>query len=101
MSYQLDFLLEANQDIEEAVEWYNKKKDNLGERFYELIKDKFNKLKDNPYLWSIRYDEVHCALVDIFPYLIHYIVEETNQRILVIGVLHTSKNPVIWKGRLS
>ena len=101
MSYQLDFLLEANQDIDDAIEWYNKKKDGLGERLYELIKDKFNKLKDNPYLWSIRYDEVHCALVDVFPYLIHYIIEEDQQRILVLGVLHTSKDPAIWKERLS
>ena len=99
MSYTLDFLPEAYQDLNEAVDWYNEQKEELGERLYHMVTNKMDKLKDNPFLWSVRYNEVHCALVDTFPYLIHYIIEEDRKRVLVLGILHTSKDPQTWKER--
>jgi len=100
MSYTLVFSKESDQDIEEVIDWYNEQQDGLGNHFYTLLKDKLEKLKENPHLWSVRYDEVHCAIVNVFPYLIHYIIEESMQKVVVLGVLHTSKNPDDWKKRV-
>jgi len=100
MSYTLVFRKEADEDIEQAIDWYNVQNDRLGNHFYSQVKDKLEKLKVSPHLWSVRYDEIHCATVNVFPYLIHYIIEENEQKVVVLGVLHTSKNPNDWKKRI-
>ena len=99
MSYTLAFLPAAYQDLDDAVDWYNSRKETLGEQFYHKVIDKLDKLKSNPLLWSVRYNEVHCALVDTFPYLVHYIIEESKKRVLILGILHTSRDPGTWTER--
>lgn len=99
MSYKLVLHKEAGQDIEEAIDWYSKQLDGLGNQFYAKLTDKLEKLKENPQLWSVRYDEVHCVIVNVFPYLIHYIIEESEKKVVVLGVLHTSKDPDNWRIR--
>ena len=39
------------------------------------------------------------ALVNKFPYQVHYRVEEARKLIVVFGVTHTSRNPQVWKSR--
>jgi len=99
MSYNLVFHKTADQDIQDTIDWYNKQKELLGNRFYSNLKDRLNTISRNPFLWSIRYDNVHCALVNKFPYLIHYIIDENDKKVVVLGILHTSLNPSIWRKR--
>ena len=99
MSYKLVLHKEAGQDIEEPIDWYSKQLDGLGNQFYAQLTDKLEKLKENPKLWSVRYDEVHCVIVNVFPYLIHYIIEESEKKVVVLGVFHTSKDPDNWRIR--
>jgi len=34
---------------------------------------------------------------DVFPFMAHYNVDESNKTIIIAAVLHTSRNPEIWK----
>jgi hypothetical protein len=36
-------------------------------------------------------------LIKKYPFLVHYTVDETSLNITVNAVLHTSRNPEIWK----
>jgi plasmid stabilization system protein ParE len=99
MSFRLIIHKEADQDITRAIDWYNNQRDSLGSIFYSHLKEKLEKLQQNPHLWSVRYDNVHCAVVNRFPYLIHYIIEEKENKMVVLGVLHTSLNPKKWSQR--
>lgn len=88
----------AKQDIKEAALWYNTKQKGLGKRFTIQIRQKIDLLKQEPYAAASRYDNVRTAVLDVFPYMVHYNVDEAKKLILISAILHTSRNPDLWKG---
>jgi len=84
-------------DISNAKKWYNLQQNGLGKRFTDSIKLSIDSLKINPFLYAIRYDDIRCCLIDTFPYLIHYQIFESEKKVVVTGVFHTSRNPEIWE----
>jgi plasmid stabilization system protein ParE len=77
-------------DIQEVIEFYNKKQIGLGKRFHQTIKLALETLAVNPF-YQIRYDNVRCYFTKPFPYLIHYIVDVEHKTIHVLAILHTSR----------
>ena len=43
--------------------------------------------------------DTRCAVLDVFPYMIHYIHDEQNKTIFVAAVFHTALNPQHWVER--
>jgi len=37
------------------------------------------------------------VLVEKFPFLIHYIIDEDSRVVNVYAIIHTSRNPKIWE----
>ncbi|MDR6968954.1 plasmid stabilization system protein ParE [Flavobacterium arsenatis] len=97
MSFKLKIDIDAFQDIEEAAEWYELQSKGLGLRYKSQVKKQINSLKKNPYLFSIKYNNIRCRRIDKFPFLIHYLIDEEFQLINVFAVFHTSRNPEIWQ----
>ena len=89
----------ANQDIKQAALWYEEKQEGLGRRFIIMIRGTVGFIKQNPKAFKISYDNVRTAVVTGFPFIIHYKVDSKSKTTLVIAVLHTSRNPDIWKTR--
>ena len=89
----------ANQDIREAAIWYNKQQPGLGKRFTTEVRKKIHLIRQNPTIYNIRYDNVRTAVLNIFPYMIHYAIDEENKAIFVIGIFHTSQSPENWNLR--
>ncbi len=87
----------SDYDIKDAVDYYNWKQVGLGDRFFENLLVKIEKVNVNPNAYSIRYENVRFAKIDHFPFTIHFI--DQPEVIIVIGVLHTSRNPQLWKER--
>jgi hypothetical protein len=58
------------------------------------------RMQENPKNFPIRYKSVHTFLVNKFPFLIHYKINEREKVIVVLGVIHTSRNPEIWDNRI-
>lgn len=98
MSFQILIDPEAVQDIQEAIYWYNDQQADLGRKFHVTIKRVLSKLKKNAF-FQIRYDDVHCLPVKVFPFMIHYTINEESRLIIVRAILHTSQNPEKWKER--
>ena len=74
MSHTVVFRIEALQDISGSMDWYDAQQAGLAERFYAQVENKLEQVAENPFLCSIRYAEVRCALVDDFLHLMHYCV---------------------------
>ncbi len=89
----------AKLDISEAATWYNSKQKGLGKRFTQEVRSKVLFIRENPKAVAIRYDNTRCAVLDIFPFMIHYTIDEPNKTIIVAAVFHTSLNPERWKKR--
>jgi toxin ParE1/3/4 len=99
MKYSPIVSLGAQQDILESIEWYNNEKDNLGFEFYESVIKKLNSLADNPLHYSKRFKDVRTAKVNKYPYLIYFKIQESSSSIIILGVLHTSRNPQLIRKR--
>ena len=97
MLYKAIILPVAKLDIKEAANWYNLKQQVLGKRFTLQIRQKIDFLRRNPGASAVRYDEVKTSVLDIFPFMIHYSIDEIEKHIIIAAVLHTSRNPMIWK----
>ena len=98
-NYRPCILNEAKNDMRSAALWYNKQEKGLGKKFIKRIREKVQNLQPNPLICQVRYKEIHTAIVEQFPYMVHYTIDDTNKIIYVIAVLHTSQNPQIWNDR--
>ena len=95
--YSSTILPLAQSDIRDAALWYNSKQHGLGKRFTTQVRQKIDFIRQFPNASNIRYDNVRTTVLNSFPFMIHYTVDDINQRILVVAVLHTAKNPNSWK----
>lgn len=89
----------AQEDIREAAQWYNKQKKGLGMRFTNQVREKVDFIRQNPIASNVRYDGVRTAVLNIFPFMVHYKVDEKSKIIIISAVLHTSRKPELWKSR--
>ncbi|MDD4673084.1 MAG: type II toxin-antitoxin system RelE/ParE family toxin [Bacteroidales bacterium] len=89
----------AKEDITNAALWYEEKQTGLGKRFTQQVREKVYFIKENPKACNIRYDNVRTAVLNMFPFMLHYIVDENNKTVVISALLHTSRNPDLWKKR--
>jgi toxin ParE1/3/4 len=83
----------ALNDIEEAKDYYEKIQKGLGKRFVRHLQSAIFSIKRNPFFASVRYDDIRCAQVKRFPYLIHYHVNENDFTVTIIAVYSTHREP--------
>jgi len=95
--YKVIILPVAKQDVKEAANWYNTRQVGLGKRFANQVREKVNQIKQNPYSSVNRYQEVRTAVLDVFPFMIHYLIDADHELVIITAVLHTSRNPDLWK----
>lgn len=98
MIFLLELTQEAKLDVQEAWLWYEEKQVGLGDDFLVSLETSINHITHNPLLFEIKFQDLHVAPVKRFPYKIIYYLQEN--RITVIAVFHTSRNPTIWEERV-
>ena len=93
MNYSFILQQEAVKEFAEAYAWYEEQRDGLGVLFETKFKNKLNQICNHPFHYKVSYRNFHEALVDTFPFLIVYAIDERIKLIVVIAVFHTSRNP--------
>lgn len=89
----------AQIDFDDAADWYGAEDDDLGIRFIYEISSTLALIQRLPSSFPIVHGtSVRRALVRKFPYIILFTVQA--ERILVYSIFHTSRNPIVWKGRV-
>lgn len=96
MSYQIKLDVEAQEDVQAVIDWYNKKQDYLGNQFFEELNELVHLLKLNP-KFEIIYSTVRCLPLKKFPFNIHFTIDEANKVVNILAVFHTSLNPEYWR----
>jgi len=89
----------AKEDIREAARWYNKQSPGLGNRFTAEVRESVRFIRQNPTACNIRYDKVRTAVLKVFPFMIHYTIDESSKTVVIAAVLHTNRDPKEWKKR--
>lgn len=47
------------------------------------------------FMHDVRYKNVHIVHLDKFPCSIHFYIDEPEQKIVIIAILHNRRNPAI------
>lgn len=97
--YKAIILPLAKQDIREAALWYNSNQKGLGKRFIAQVRQKVKFIRENPEAVAVRYDSVRTAVLEVFPFMLHYTIEKDKKLVVVSAVYHTSLNPDKWSKR--
>ena len=98
MSYRLEFLDIAEDEINDAVDWYNAQKTNLGAEFVLVLDNLFEYLVETPQIFPTAHKEMRRANLPNFPYSIIFEIHEPDV-ILVLAVPHQKRNPKRWMKR--
>lgn len=94
---------EAKAEFQAAARWYDDEEPGAGTDFYEAIERALELVREAPLRWPPWPDLSEGAgirryVVPDFPYVLPYVV--LNERILVLAVAHTRRNPGYWLDRL-
>lgn len=100
MSYKIKLLPIVHTDLRKAKKWYNDKNEIVAKEFKIEVDKEIDYIGEYPEHYQLKYKELRQSLVTRFPYAIFYLVEEEQKRIIVFGVLHTSRNPEIVRKRI-
>jgi len=95
--YRAILLPLAKTDIREAAKWYNEHQYGLGRIFTNRIRKTIDYIRKNPKAVAVRYDNVRTAVLDTFPYMVHFAIDEANKTVVIFAILNTSRDPRIWK----
>lgn len=83
----------------EAHDWYEEQQFGIGGAFLGAVESTITRIETMPKMYAIVLRSVRRAKVRTFPYLIYYRL--LDDRIEVIGVLHGSRNPKLWRERIN
>jgi mRNA-degrading endonuclease RelE of RelBE toxin-antitoxin system len=100
MAYKVLYFDEVKQDIKEAKDWYRSQLRGLEKRFAEDIKTAILRLRERPDVHAIRYKNIRIAHPDVFPYSIHFYIEENSNTVVITAIIHNSRDPLFSQQRL-
>ena len=84
--------IRVKADLKESKDFFESRRKGLGNKFLNEYRELLVSLRINPF-YEIRYSEVRCLPFKIFPFMIHYIIDEKLQVVSVIAVISTHQNP--------
>jgi hypothetical protein len=82
---------DAAFDIEEAHQWYEKKRRGLGADFLVCVEATLERIRRSPESYPRVHLDLRRAVVRRFPYGVFYVIEVDE--IVVVGLFHVRRNP--------
>jgi len=91
-SYKIQADPRVKLDLQEAMDFLKARRKGLDAKFLSDYKRRLKTLKTNPF-FEVRYDTIRCLPLEIFKYMIHFSVDETNNTVLINAVISTYQDP--------
>ena len=84
----------AQQEFEDAQQYYEVQQSGLGRRFTNELKAALLRIQQLPDAWPVERGEIHKYLIHKFPYKVLYSIQGTT--ILVLAFAHQHREPIYW-----
>lgn len=97
---KLRVLPEAKADLASAKAWYAEKGERLSHALRLEVRAKLAELQEHPRLYSKIHGDVRQAPLRRFPYSIIYYEWDGHDMVVVLAVMHQSRDPEVWKRRV-
>jgi len=91
MTYHVVLQPGAENDIDEAYQWYEAQRIGLGDQFLRELVEYYQKLQQNPAIFKSVSKQYRQAALRKFPFVIIYKIAHTE--VQIYAVFHTSRNP--------
>ena len=89
----------AQEDLDDAFQWYEDQEPGLGKEFIRCIDAKIAELNRHPlHHQVVQSDRIRRALINRFPFSIYFVNEE--ELITIFAILHQRRSPEFWKSRM-
>ena len=98
-SYKVLYLDAVETDIAEARQWYAVQQEGLDVRFAAAVKDTLESIAKMPLAYAKRYKNVRIAHTRIFPYNVHFYVDEGKKQVVIIGIVHNRRDDALFLDR--
>jgi plasmid stabilization system protein ParE len=92
------FLAPAQEELDEAVDWYNKQSDGLGQGFLDEFDRCIRRIVTFPLSGTEIGPAIRRCLLARFPYGIVYGID--RQTIIVVAIAHSHREPRYWIDRV-
>jgi plasmid stabilization system protein ParE len=88
---------EAEQDLADAAAWYEEQRQGLGHEFLDEVLTMLASIAETPLMYPNVHRNTRRAVIRRFPFGVYFRVE--SAAIVVVAVMHGSRNPRRWKNR--
>lgn len=88
----------AVSEAAESRRWYAKIDPDLGASFADELDQALEQIAETPERWAKHLHETRGVLLQRFPYLVVYRVQ--NAVIQIIAIQHTKRRPGYWESRI-
>jgi len=95
----IEVLPPARAELMGAISYYNTQSEGLGYEFAAEVKRTLERIIQYPDAWFKLSKRTHRCRTNRFPYGIIYQVRK--ETLLVVAVMHLSREPETWKSRLA
>jgi len=96
---KIEFLPPARAELTDAISYYNIQSEGLGYEFAAEVKRTLERIVRHPDAWLKLSKRTRRCRTNRFPYGIIYQVR--REMLLVVAVMHMSREPETWKSRLN
>ncbi len=93
MAYKLQYFDEVEKDVHQAKSWYKKQRDGLEIEFAKAIEKTIEHILFTPKIYSVRYKTIRIAHPKIFPYNIHFYINEANKTVVITAIVYNKRHP--------
>ena len=97
--YQAKYFDEVADDIREAKEWYKQQQEGLEERFALAVRETILTVLKMPSAYSVRYRNIRIAHTKIFPFNVHFYIDEITDTVVFTGIIFNKKHNAIFLER--
>jgi len=87
----------AEEEYKEALHYYFEIDEKLSEKFTNFLDKTFDKILKFPNIYPYETQTTQKILVEKFPFIVIY--EHYENRIMVLAIFHTKRDPIGLKGR--
>ncbi len=97
MSLAVVFRRAARAEFDDAADWYEQRRAGLGAMFTAAVRQALLRIAAQPDSYPKVHQEIREALVSGYPYCVYYV--EESDRVVVLAIFHTARDPSIWQSR--
>ena len=97
MTLEVRLRPEAEQDLADAAAWYEEQRQGLGHEFLDEMLTMLSSIAETPLMYPDVHRNTRRAVIHRFPFSVYFRIE--NATIVVVAIMHGSRNPRRWKNR--